>query len=100
MTERLPELLDAKGIQAELGVTRAAAEGSMRQVPIVSIKGRRKTYVPRSDLIAYLAARTFQGAGVGVSPAARMVDGTYKCPAASARPGPGNRRLSPDARSL
>jgi hypothetical protein len=59
MSERLPELLDAKGLRAELGVTRAAAEAIMRNVPVVSIEGLRKSYVRRSDVVAYLEARTF-----------------------------------------
>ena len=59
MTERLPELLDAKALQAELGVTRAAAEAIMRRLPIVQIEGLRKVYVRRSDVAAYLEARTF-----------------------------------------
>jgi len=60
VSERLPELLDAKGLQAELGVTRAAAEKLMRKVPIVSIEGLRKVYVRRSDVARYLEARTFE----------------------------------------
>jgi hypothetical protein len=59
MTEPLPELLDARHLAAELGVTRAAAEAIMRRLPIVSIEGLRKTYVRRSDVAAYLEARTF-----------------------------------------
>jgi hypothetical protein len=59
VSERLPELLDAKALQAELGVTRAAAEAIMRRLPIVSIEGLRKTYARRSDVAAYLKARTF-----------------------------------------
>lgn len=59
MTERLPELLDAKALQAELGVTRAAAEAVMRRLPVVAIEGLRKVYVRRSDVHAYLDARTF-----------------------------------------
>jgi hypothetical protein len=55
----LPELLDAKGIQEELGVTRAAAEAIMRQLPTVTFDGLRKTYVRRSDVIALIEARTF-----------------------------------------
>ena len=35
----LPALLDAKQLRAELGVTRAAAEAIMRQVPAVQIQG-------------------------------------------------------------
>jgi hypothetical protein len=59
VSERLPELLDAKALQAELGVTRAAAEALMRKVPIVLIEGLRKVYVRRGDVARYLEARTF-----------------------------------------
>jgi hypothetical protein len=59
VSEPLPELLDAKALQAELGVTRAAAEAVMRCVPVVQIEGLRKVYVRRSDVHAYLEARTF-----------------------------------------
>jgi hypothetical protein len=59
VSESLPELLDAKRLQRELGVTRAAAEAIMRRLPIVQIEGLRKTYVRRSDVTAYLEARTF-----------------------------------------
>ena len=59
MTDQLPELLDAKALRAELGVTRAAAEAIMRRLPIVQIEGLRKVYVRRSDVAAYLEARTF-----------------------------------------
>jgi hypothetical protein len=55
----LPQLLDARKLAAELGVTRAAAEAIMRKLPIVQIEGLRKTYVRRSDVVAYLDARTF-----------------------------------------
>jgi hypothetical protein len=57
--ERLPGLLDAKGLQAELGITRAAAEAIMRRLPVVQIEGLRKTYVRRSDVAAYIEAHTF-----------------------------------------
>jgi hypothetical protein len=56
----LPELLDAKQLQAELGVTRASAEAIMRRIPIVQIEGLRKTFVKRSDVAAYLESRTFR----------------------------------------
>jgi hypothetical protein len=59
VSEPLPELLDAKGLQAELGVTRAAAEKIMRQLPIVAIPGLRKTYCRRSDVARLLEASTF-----------------------------------------
>ena len=44
---------------AETGLTRAAAERLIRNVPTVQIEGLRKTYVRRSDVAAYLEARTF-----------------------------------------
>lgn len=59
MTEPLPQLLDAKALQAELGVTRASAEAIMRRLPIVQIEGLRKTYVRREDVRRYLDERTF-----------------------------------------
>jgi hypothetical protein len=59
MNDRLPELLDVKALRAELGVTRAAAEAIMRRLPVVQIEGLRKVYVRRSDVAAYLEARTF-----------------------------------------
>ena len=64
MSERLPELLDAKSLRVELGVTRAAAEAIMRRLPIVQIEGLRKVYVRRSDVVAYLDARTFSNSEV------------------------------------
>jgi hypothetical protein len=59
MNDRLPRLLDAKAIQAELGVTRAAAEAIMRKVPAVQIDGLRKVYVRRSDVARLLEESTF-----------------------------------------
>jgi hypothetical protein len=60
VTEALPELLDAKALRAELGVTRAAAEAIMRQLPVVQIPGLRKTYCRRSDVARLLEERTFE----------------------------------------
>ena len=59
MTEPLAELLDVKALRAELGVTRAAAEAVMRQLPVVQIPGLRKTYCRRSDVARLLDERTF-----------------------------------------
>jgi hypothetical protein len=59
VNEPLPELLDAKALQAELGVTRAAAEAIMRQLPKVMFTELRKTYVKRADVAAYIDSRTF-----------------------------------------
>jgi hypothetical protein len=59
MSERLPELLDAKRLQAELGVTRAVAEKLMRQLPIVQFAGIRKVFFRRSDVERLIGQRTF-----------------------------------------
>jgi hypothetical protein len=59
MSEPLPELLDAKRLQRELGVTRAVAEKLMRQLPIVQFTGIRKVFVRRSDVESLIADRTF-----------------------------------------
>jgi hypothetical protein len=59
VTEPLPELLDAKHLATELGITRSAAEALMRRLPVVQIEGLRKTYCRRSDVAAYLDERTF-----------------------------------------
>jgi hypothetical protein len=54
----LPELLDAKRLAAELGVTRAAAESIMRRLPKVEIEGLRKVFVKRDDVERLLAEST------------------------------------------
>jgi hypothetical protein len=59
MTIALPELLDAKGLMAELGITRAAADAIMRQLPVVQFEGLRKVYVRRGDVRRLLEERTF-----------------------------------------
>jgi hypothetical protein len=59
VSERLPELLDAKALQGELGVTRAAAEAVMRQLPVVQFYGLRKVYVRRADVARLIEERTF-----------------------------------------
>lgn len=55
----LPELLDAKALRDELGVTRAAAEAIMRRLPVVQVEGLRKVYVRRADVARYLDEHTF-----------------------------------------
>ena len=60
MNQRLPSLLDAKALRQELGITRAAAEAIMRQIPTVHVEGLRKIYVRRDDVRRYLDARTFE----------------------------------------
>jgi hypothetical protein len=59
VTEPLPELLDARRLAGELGVTRAAAEALMRKLPIVTIDDLRKVYVRRDDVARYLEEHTF-----------------------------------------
>ena len=54
MSELLPELLDCKGLRSELGVSRAAAEAIMRQLPVVEFPGLRKVFVKRADVAALL----------------------------------------------
>jgi hypothetical protein len=58
MTDALPELLDAKRLQVELGVTRAVAEKLMRRLPLVVFKDVRKVYVRRPDVAALIEAST------------------------------------------
>jgi hypothetical protein len=60
MSEQLPELLDCKHLADELGVTRAAAEAVMRQLPVVQFPGLRKVYVRRGDVTALLERSTFE----------------------------------------
>jgi hypothetical protein len=59
VSEPLPQLLDAKHLAGELGVTRAAAEAIIRQLPIVQVPGLRKVYVRRPDVERLLEACTF-----------------------------------------
>ena len=54
----LPELLDAKRLAAELGITRSSAEAIMRRLPKVEIEGLRKVFVKRSDVERLLAEST------------------------------------------
>jgi hypothetical protein len=60
LSQPLPELLDAKAVMAELGVTRAAAEAIMRALPVVQFDGLRKVYVRRGDVAKLLEERTFR----------------------------------------
>ena len=59
MSDRLPELLDAKALRPEFGISRAAAEALMRKLPAVLIADLSKTYVRRADVARYLRDRTF-----------------------------------------
>lgn len=60
MSRALPQLLDCKGLMAELGVTRAAAESIMRQLPVVQFDELRKVYVKRDDVAALIDVRTYE----------------------------------------
>jgi hypothetical protein len=59
VSDPLPRLLDAKGLQAELGITRAASEKLMEQLPEVRLPGLRKRYVRRPDVERLLEQHTF-----------------------------------------
>jgi hypothetical protein len=59
VSEPLPELLDAKTLQAELGVTRAAAQKIIEQLPVVQLPGLRKVYVKRPDVERLLVEHTY-----------------------------------------
>lgn len=54
MSAALPELLDCAALARELGITRAAAEAIMRELPVVKPPTLRKTYVRSDDLALYL----------------------------------------------
>ena len=60
MSDPLPELLDAKRVQAELGVTRAVAEKLMRRLPLVVFEDVRKVYVRRPDVAALVESSTVE----------------------------------------
>jgi hypothetical protein len=59
MSEPLPQLLDAKGLRVELGVTRAAVTKIIEQLPVVQLPGLRKVYVRRPDVERLLAEHTY-----------------------------------------
>jgi len=61
MSGLLPELLDARKLAGELGVTRAVAEKVMRSLPVVEFPGIRKVYVRRDHLADYLDRCTSPG---------------------------------------
>ena len=48
MSERLPELLDAKTLRLELGVTRASAEAIVRRAPLHA-RGKAKLHSNGSE---------------------------------------------------
>jgi hypothetical protein len=52
--EALPRLLDCKRLREELGISRAAAEAIMRQLPVIEPPGLRKVYVRRNDVARFL----------------------------------------------
>jgi hypothetical protein len=59
VTDRLPALLDCRGLMAELGVKRATAEAIMRQLQVVTFPDHRKVFVKRADVAALIQSRTF-----------------------------------------
>jgi len=60
VSETLPQLLDAKGLQSELGITRAAADKIIRALPVVQLPGLRKVYVRRPDVEQLLEEHTYE----------------------------------------
>jgi len=54
----LPQLLDCRALRLELGISRAAAEAVMRQLPIVELPGLRKVWVRRDDVAHLIDAST------------------------------------------
>jgi len=58
VTHDLPKLIDAAGLQRELGIKRASAEAIMRQLPKVTIPGVKKIYVRRADVNRLLDENT------------------------------------------
>jgi hypothetical protein len=59
VSDRLPELLDCRGIMRETGLTRATVEKLMRQIPIVKIPDSRKVLVRRVDVLRKLDEWTY-----------------------------------------
>jgi hypothetical protein len=59
VSEPLPQLLDSAGLQAELGVTRAAAEKIIKALPVVQLPGLRKVYVRRPDVERLVEQHTY-----------------------------------------
>ena len=47
----LPQLMDARMIAAETGLTVSAAESVMRKCTVVKIEGLRRSFVRRSELL-------------------------------------------------
>jgi hypothetical protein len=54
MSAALPELVDVRGIQEELGVKRTVAERIIEQIPKQEIPGVRRLLVRRSDVQKFL----------------------------------------------
>lgn len=50
----LPELIDVRGIQEEMGVKRTVAERIIEQIPKQTIPGVRRLFVRRSDVQKFL----------------------------------------------
>jgi hypothetical protein len=63
MTDALPQLLDCRGLMAELGVKRATAEAIMRDIArdgdgIIAPETIRKCFVKRDDVNAWIEQNT------------------------------------------
>jgi hypothetical protein len=66
--ERLPELIDQKGLREELGVGHATVEAIFRRLPVVALPGHRKVFVRREDVRRLLNEHTYRD-GERVRPA-------------------------------
>jgi hypothetical protein len=58
VTDKLPQLLDCRGLMDELGVKRATAETIMRALPTVQVPGLRKVFVRRADVERFIDEHT------------------------------------------
>lgn len=56
MSAVLPELIDVRGIQEEMGVKRTVAERIIENIPKQEIPGVRRLLVRRSDVQKFLDA--------------------------------------------
>ncbi len=54
MSAALPELIDVRGIQEEMGVKRTVAERIIENIPKQQIPGVRRLLVRRSDVQKFL----------------------------------------------
>ena len=56
---RLPELVDRKTLEAEMGVTRATIDAIFRALDVVAFPDLRKSFVRREDVHRLIEEHTF-----------------------------------------